>query len=351
METENLTSIESTDSWSTRTVKKTFAQADIVFNGSRPWDLQVHNQKLYRRLLNHGSLGFGESYMDGWWDCAQLDGLFTRLLQARVHRRLKGLSRWRISALALWNTLVNLQTKARAFEVGKTHYDIGNDLYQAMLDPTMSYSCGYWRNCSDLVSAQKAKLDLICRKLDLKPGMTLLDIGCGWGGLAAYAAGNYGVEVTGITVSREQAEFVESRYSDMPVQVKLMDYRDLEGDYDRVVSVGMFEHVGYKNYSDFFQVAQRVLSPDGLFLLHTIGEEHTGRTSDPFIGKYIFPNRKVPARKYLSAASLKQFRLEDWHNFGPDYDRTLMAWAANFESAWPQLSEKYSERFYRMWRY
>lgn len=325
--------------------------ADVQVNGDRPWDVQVHNPKFYRRVLNHGSLGFGESYMDGWWDCAQLDGLFTRLLQARVHRQLKGLSRWKVRALAAWNALVNLQTKSRAFIVGEAHYDIGNDLYQAMLDPTLSYSCGYWRNCSDLASAQEAKLDLICRKLYLKPGMSLLDIGCGWGGLAAHAARNYGVEVTGITVSRQQAEYVKERYTDLPIQVELMDYRDLGGKYDRVVSVGMFEHVGYKNYPEFFQVVKRVLSPGGLFLLHTIGEEHTGLASDPFIGKYIFPNSKVPARKYLSAACLEHFRLEDWHNFGPDYDRTLMAWASNFEDAWPQLSEKYGERFYRMWRY
>jgi cyclopropane-fatty-acyl-phospholipid synthase len=351
MHTGHYVSSAKTDSWSARTLKRTFASAGVEINGNHSHDPQIHNPKFYRRVLNLGSLGLGESYMDGWWDCARLDVLFTHLLRARVHRNLKGLSRIKFRTLTLWNMLVNLQTKARAFQVGEAHYDIGNDLYKAMLDPTMSYSCGYWRQSQDLNSAQEAKLDLICRKLKLEPGMSLLDIGCGWGGLAAFAAKHYGARVTGITVSREQADFVENHFSNLPVKVELMDYRDLSGEYDRVVSVGMFEHVGYKNYPEFFSTVKRVLSPSGLFLLHTIGEEYSGRTSDPFISKYIFPNGKVPPRKFLSAASLEHFRLEDWHNFGPDYDRTLMAWAANFEQAWPQLSEKYTERFYRMWRY
>ncbi|MFO7839924.1 MAG: cyclopropane fatty acyl phospholipid synthase [Desulfosalsimonadaceae bacterium] len=325
--------------------------ADIRINGDRPWDIRVHHPGLYKRVLRDGSIGLGEGYMDGWWDCDRLDEMFTRLIGAQIGYHVPGPARFKLALSALACRLINFQGIRRAFTVGEQHYDIGNDLYRKMLDPEMNYSCGYWENAETLAQAQQDKLDLICRKLKLEPGMKMLDIGCGWGGLAAYAAEQYGVEVTGITVSREQKKLGDEWLQGLPARIELADYRSLTGRYDRLVSVGMFEHVGAKNYRRFFRKAAELLDDEGIFLLHTIGNEETSAAPDPFIHRYIFPNGKIPSRKKINDASLGLWRLEDWHNFGPDYDRTLMAWDANIRRAWPELGENYSRRFQRMWHY
>ena len=326
-------------------------EAGVRFNGDAPWDIQVFDERVYRWILSHGSLGFGEAYMAGLWGCARLDELFLRLLSTDAEERFGGWARLRIMGETLRQSLLNLQSKGRCFEVGEQHYDIGNDLFEAMLDPTMSYSCAYWAEAGNLAQAQRDKLDLICRKLELTPGERLLDIGCGWGGLAQFAATHYGVAVVGITISREQRELARERCAGLPVCIELMDYRDLTGSYDKVVSLGMFEHVGPKNYPTYFDVVGRVLKDDGLFLLHTIGSYTTSRTADPWIEKYIFPNGKLPSAGQMTTALEGRLLIEDWHNFGPDYDRTLMAWWNNFERAWTRLESKYGKRFYRMWKY
>lgn len=325
--------------------------AGVRFNGDAPWDIEVHDPAVYRRILTRGSLGFGEAYMDGLWDCKQLDELFHRLLRIDVDEKMVGLARLRLFLESLRHRLLNLQSEARAFLVGERHYDIGNDVFEAMLDSSMSYSCAYWAKADDLEQAQWDKLDLICRKLELKPGEHLLEIGCGWGGLARHAATHYGVQVTGITVSREQRKLAMERCHGLPVDIRLMDYRAIQGRYDKAVSVGMFEHVGTKNYRVFFNTVSRVLHEDGLFLLHTIGSHTTSTHVDPWIDRHIFPNGKLPSALELAAHTEGLFLIEDWHNFGPDYDRTLMAWWRNFEVAWPRLSGKYDERFHRMWKY
>jgi len=327
------------------------AEGGVRFNGDAPWDIQVYDERLYRRLLLHGSLGFGEAYMDGWWDCLSLDQMFTRLLSIDADEKIVGWARVRLLADVLRHRLFNLQSDRRAYQVGEQHYDIGNDVFEAMLDPTMSYSCAYWHNAADLAEAQRNKLDLICRKLELRPGERLLEIGCGWGGLARYAAERYGVEVLGITVSREQQKLAQQRCANLPITIELVDYRKLTGQFDKVVSVGMFEHVGPKNYPIYFDTVLRVLKDDGLFLLHTIGNHVTSPKTDPWIDKYIFPNGKLPSARELATVLEGRFLIEDWHNFGPDYDRTLMAWWENFDRAWPRLQGKYDERFYRMWKY
>ena len=327
------------------------ARAGVRFNGNRPWDIQVSDPAIYRRILRQGSLGFGEAYMDGQWECEQLDELFTRLLGVEIDRRLHGIARARFLVSWVRDVLTNRQTPARSFQVGEQHYDIGNDVYDAMLDSSMSYSCGYWQDAEDLESAQHAKLALICRKLDLEPGQRLLDIGCGWGGLARFAATRYGVEVVGITVSRSQQALARERCEGLPVSIELSDYRKLRGQFDRVASVGMFEHVGPRNYGAYFDTVDRVMGPDGLFLLHTIGHHSTRPTTDDWIEKYIFPNSKLPSARQLAEAIEPRFVLEDWHNFGQDYDPTLMAWWRNFDAAWPILQQRYSQRFYRMWKY
>lgn len=247
--------------------------------------------------------------------------------------------------------IVNLQSRKRAWIVGKEHYDLGNDLFALMLDPFMQYSCGYWKETESLAIAQQQKLKLICEKLRLKKGMTLLDIGCGWGGLAAYAAEHYGVKVTGVTISAEQQRLAQLRCAGLDIEILLQDYRDLNQQFDRIVSVGMFEHVGPKNYDTYFQVVNNTLKPDGIFLLHTIGSNKTDVNVDPWINKYIFPNGCLPSVLQIAQASEPWFVMEDWHNFGCDYDKTLMAWHERFLSSWYLLEGDYSLRFKNMFSY
>ena len=329
-------------------VAELLAEADVQLGGDRPWDLRFHHPETAERILARGSLGLGESYMDGWWDCDRLDEFFARVLAARLDEKVGNTT---MIVQGLRARLFNLQNMRRAWQVGQEHYDIGNDLFEAMLDEHMAYTCGYWAEADNLSDAQTAKLDLICRKLGLQPGMTMLDIGCGWGSLMRYAAREYGAHCSGVTVSKEQAEYGAARCQGLPVEFVLKDYREIDGRYDRVASVGMFEHVGRKNHRTYFEVARRVLADDGLFVLHTIGKNRRGVPTDPWIDRYIFPNGDLPSLGEIADAAEPFFVVEDVHNFGADYDRTLMAWHANFEAAWPQFAEKYGERFYRMWRY
>lgn len=325
-----------------------FATEDIVINGTRPWDLLVHDERLWSRALAGGTLAVGEAYMEGWWDCVQLDEFLTRAMRAAVDARLSTLGEgW----LALKARLINLQAPRRAFIVGKRHYDIGDELYTRMLDPRMIYSCAYWRNSVDLAAAQTAKLALVCTKLGLRRGMRVLDIGCGWGGAAAYAAKRYGVHVTGVTVSHNQAIAARERCAHLDVDILLQDYRNLTGQFDRIYSLGMFEHVGARNYQVYLDKVRTLLAPGGLFLLHTIGNRVTQKSNDPWIEKYIFPNALIPSRVQIDRAVEGSWVIEDWHDFGLDYDRTLIEWSANFEQHWPELAKQYGQRFYRMWHY
>lgn len=332
-------------------VRTLVADAGVAINGDAPWDIRVLDDAVYQRVLAKGSLGFGEAYMDGMWECERLDQLFHRLFASNAEEKIDYWSRFRLLGEILRHSLFNLQSSQRAFQVGEQHYDIGNDVFEAMLDRSMSYSCAYWHDAAGLSDAQQKKLDLICRKLDLRRGERLLEIGCGWGGLARFAAEHYAVEVVGITVSKEQQKLAQARCTGLPVVIELMDYRDLNEKFDKIVSVGMFEHVGPKNYPIYFDTAHRVLKDDGLFLLHTIGNATTAAKTDAWIDKYIFPNGKLPSAREMATAVENRFLIEDWHNFGTDYDRTLMAWWDNFDRAWPLLEARYGERFYRMWKY
>lgn len=327
--------------------------ADIEINGSRPWDVRVppaRLEDLCRRVLRGGSLAAGEAYMDGWWEVERLDEFFDRFLRA-PHLEQQFSVPWRVWIEYLKEVLTNSQRGAHAFEIGERHYDIGNDLYTAMLDPRMVYSCGYWRQAHALDEAQEAKLDLVCQKIGLQKGMRVLDIGCGWGSFAKFAAERYGVHVVGITVSKEQLEFGKKCCAGLSVELRLQEYREIRESFDRIVSIGMFEHVGYKNYRTYMQVVARCLAEDGLFLLHTIGGHTSLKINDPWIEKYIFPNSLLPSVKRIASAIEGIFVLEDWHNFGADYDKTLLAWFHNFDAHWPELREKYGDRFYRMWKY
>jgi len=332
------------------TVNKLFESVDIKVNGSRSFDIQIHNEDFYARVLSGGSLALGESYMDGWWDCKAVDQFSYKLLRGRIDKQVKPTNPAFIMHY-LKAYLLNAQSRKRAYIVGKEHYDTGNDLFSLMLDQRMNYSCGYWENAENLDQAQINKLDLVCRKLHLKPGMKVLEIGCGWGGFAKYAAENYGVNVHGITVSKEQMDYAQKSCESLETSFELKDYRELNTKYDAIVSIGMFEHVGYKNYRSYMEVARRCLNEDGLFLLHTIGRNTPSRSTDPWTNKYIFPNGMIPSSSQLSNSIQGLFVIEDWHNFGQYYDTTLMAWNTNFQKSYDSLKEKYDERFKRMWEY
>ena len=321
----------------------------VEIDGNKPQDIKIHNEKFYKRVLEEGSLGLGDAYVDGWWDAERLEELFFIILRTDLEKKVRG--NWKILLKIIAKTFFNQQTRSKAFKIGEHHYDIGNDLYQAMLDKRLVYTCGYWKNAENLDEAQEAKLDLVCRKLNLKPGQKVLDIGCGWASFIKYAAEKYGIIATGITVSKEQVELGKKLCAGLPVEIKFQDYRDIKGVYDHIVSLGMFEHVGYKNYRVYMETVQRHLLDGGLFLLHTIGRNESMETTDPWVEKYIFPNSVLPSIKQISGAAEGLFVMEDWHSFGSDYHKTLMAWFRNFDSHWKELEPKYGKRFYRMWKY
>ena len=332
-----------------RLIASLLEKADIKVGGTRPWDIRILDEHVPERVLALGNLGLGEAYMDGQWECDRLDEFFARVLRAHLDEQVDPA---RLVFHALKVRLMNRQTVRRAWRVGEQHYDIGNEFYESMLDRRMTYTCGYWSGgAKTLDEAQEQKLDMICRKLGLQPGMRLLDIGCGWGSLMQFAAERYGVSCVGVTISKEQAELGAERCKGLPVEFRLEDYRMLDERFDRIASVGMFEHVGPKNYRAYMEVAYRCLADDGLFLLHTIGKNRRNTSPDPWIDKYIFPNGELPTIGQIADASGGLFVTEDLHNFGADYDRTLMAWHANFEAAWPRFEQSMGERFRRMWQY
>jgi cyclopropane-fatty-acyl-phospholipid synthase len=331
-----------------RIVQARLARAGITVGGDAPWDIRVHDDRAYREMLR-GSLGFGESYMAGDFSVGALDELMERLFRSDLTADPLTPE---IAARAVLARLVNFQSRARAFQVAETHYDADNDLFRAMLDREMVYTCGYWRDAKDLDEAQRAKMDLVCRKLGLERGMRVLDIGCGFGSFAAYAAETYGVSCVGYSVSKGQMEIARERCKGLPVELVLEDYRNIPAagrTYDRVVSIGMLEAVGFRNYGSFMQIVADALNPDGAALVHTVGSNVSARRGDPWIDRYIFPNGMLPSIAQLGEAMEGRLVLEDLHNFGPDYDRTLVEWNARFQAAWPTLSQRYDERFKRMW--
>lgn len=329
-------------------VQDILSHAGIKIDGNDSWDIKVHDERLYQRVLAHGSLGLGESYMDGWWDCEKLDEFFYRVTKANLKERV---SRRTLFVDIFKAKFLNLQNKKRATSVGIRHYEIGNELYRNMLDKRMNYSCGYWKDVDNLDYAQLAKLDLICKKVKLKAGMKVLDIGCGWGSFAKYAAETYDVSVVGVTVSKEQIKLGQELCQGLPVEIRLQDYRDIKEKYDVIVSIGMFEHVGYKNYKLFMEKTAGYLNDNGLFLLHTIGRNEFAAAQEPWFNKYIFPNAITPTAAQITAACENVFVIEDWHNFGADYDKTLMAWHENFINNWDKIKDDYDDRFKRMWVY
>jgi len=246
---------------------------------------------------------------------------------------------------------LNLQTKKGSKKVAEQHYNLSTKLYMSFLDAYNQYTCGYFKNTDDLNTAQEQKLQLICSKLQLKKEDRVLDIGCGWGGFAKFASEHYGCHITGVTISKEQAAYAREFTKGLPVTIKEIDYRNIEDEYDKVLICGMIEHVGYKNYRALLKIVNKVLEKNGLFLLHTIGNNTSVIFTDVWIGKYIFPNGMLPSLKQITTAAEGLFILEDLHNFGQYYDPTLMSWFANFDKNWTVIAKDYGERFYRMWKY
>ncbi len=331
------------------TINRLLSAAGITVNGHQPWDIRVHDDAFYGAVLSKGSLGLGESYMYQQWDCERLDDFFTRILLADADNHIK--KNFRFKADILLARLLNYQTPSRAYRNGSAHYDTGNDLFEVMLDKRMTYTCAFWENANTLDAAQENKLDLSCRKLQLRPGMHVLDIGCGWGSFAKFAAEEYGVKVTGITISKEQAELARERCKGLPVDIRLTDYRMVHESFDAIVSLGMFEHVGYKNYDSYMRMAHRCLKDDGLFLLHTIGGNTAHTFTDRWLNKYIFPNAMIPTIRLIGQFIEGLFVMEHWQNFSVDYDRTLLAWYDNIWQNWDQLKATYDQTFFRMWKY
>ena len=329
-------------------VRAIFLEADVIVDGDRPWDFKVRDRRVFGRLLADRSLGFGESYMDGWWDCERLDEMMERLFRSGIAKRRLN---WRLAGQILIAKLLNRQSRDRAAQVIDAHYDLGNELFEAMLDQNMVYTCAYWKGAVDLEAAQIAKMDLVCRKLELKPGMRILDIGCGFGSFMKYAAETYGVSCAGYSLSRSQMEVARRRCTGLPVELVLEDYRHIRGTYDRVISIGMFEAVGVKNFRSYFEVIRNVLKPDGLALIHTIGGNVSNSMGDPWMDKYIFPNGMFPSIAQVGRALEGLFVMEDWQNFGPSYPPTLIEWNRRFQAAWPELSKKYPPTFKRMWEF
>ena len=330
-------------------VRELFSLAGITIGGTAPGDIVVHDSRFYDRLMRDASIGLGESYMDGWWETDALDTFIEKVMRANLKQKVTG--SWRLRVLTARAVVLNLQSQARSGRSVEAHYDIGNDLYTRMLDPRMVYTCGYWKNATTLAEAQEAKLDLICRKAGLKEGMRVLDLGCGWGGFAAYAAEKYGCKVLGVTLSKDQVALGSELWKHLPVELRLSDYREVTGRFDRVISIGMMEHVGPKNHRTVMKVIHRTLADDGVAVIHTIANNRSLLHGTPFIEKYIFPNAVAPSIAQLGKAMEGLFVLEDLQNIGEDYDPTLMAWWQNFDRTYPEIAHKYDQRFYRMWKF
>lgn len=351
-------------------VKDLFDEAGITIGGSHVWDIQVHDERFYRRVMREGSLGLGESYMHGWWDCARLEEFLCRLVNARVQLKILNptllfrypplILQYGLLIKTLAEALVrNNQRREKALEVGQVHYDLGSDLFKAMLDKRIVYTCAYWKNASNVDEAQEAKLDLICRKLGIKRGMKVLDIGCGWGSFVKYAAEKYGAECVGINISREQVELARQLCAGLPIEIRLQNYEDVDTreKFDRIVSMGAFEHFGRKNHRGYMRIVSESLKDDGLSLLHTAGRKPFTGLPDLWALKYIFPNGMIPTESNIkNALGDGLFSVLDWHNWGSyHYYRTISSWRDNFERNWNTLKPKYADKmngtFYRMWEY
>lgn len=318
-------------------IRHLLEKAEVEVNGHNPGDIQVHNPNFYRRVALRGSVGLGESYMEGWWDSERVDLFVERLLSANIKT---------MPSTTAIKHFLNFQ-RWRPFHIGKAHYDHGNEFYEKMLDSEMSYTAGHWDKAENLDQAQENKLELICQKLGLEDGMKILDIGCGFGAFARHATRNYGAQVTGITVSVEQAKLAREKSKDLPIDIQVVDYMDAKGEYDAIVSIEMIEAVGLRNFRKYFEKAHSMLNPCGNFLLQAITTNQSTWSSDAWLDKYIFPDGKLGSISQIVKATEGNFVVEEVDTFSPHhYPRTLQAWNTNlFGDDIPSSSDN------RMWHY
>jgi cyclopropane-fatty-acyl-phospholipid synthase len=340
---------------------------DIEINGNKKHDIKIKDPKcLYKIALGDPELTVGETYMDDEWDSEDLEGTLNAIYTSKALSNFDN----KTNFYKLFTKLFNMQNITRSKHVGTQHYDIGNDLYEAFLDSNMQYSCGYWKNANNLEEAQHNKLDLLCRKLDLtnsNESIKILDVGCGFGGLAKFISDKYkdkNIEITGLSISKEQIKYAEDKFNandnginKSRINILFKDYRDFCNDkdnykkFDRVISVGMFEHVGHKNYDVYFKCIHNVLKDDGLFVLHTIGNGKSVTYANRWIDKYIFPNGMLPSITQIGSAIEGKFVMEDWSNFGDYYADTLQVWLERSEKFFQTTTNPiYTERFQRMWK-
>ncbi len=333
-------------------VKSQLEPIGIQFSGDGDLAIRVKRPRFYKRAALQGSLGFGESYADGDWECDHLDKIVAHILRNSV-----GIGALPHLFLYLRSALFNMQTVVRAKRVAMQHYDITTNVFEWMLDPYLQYTCGYWPGANTLELAQTQKMDLVIKKLGLEAGDHLLDIGCGWGGLARYASERYGIKTYGLSISHSQLEYAAQLCEGLDCEFRYGDYRHLEEIYpqqfDAISIIGVTEHIGYKNYRSLYQVMRDRLKEDGLVLQHCITDMKSKKHTEPFTDKYIFPGGVVPSVAQLSEAMDSSFVLEDLHNFGADYDLTLMAWHRNLSSVKSKIINQpgLDERFYRVWEY
>jgi cyclopropane-fatty-acyl-phospholipid synthase len=332
---------------------------DTVFN-----HLNVSDDSVWYDIITKANLGIAEGYMHGKIDVDPLPLFLSLLNDTSIGTRRKekfdvlGMVIGAIEApTQMMGWLFNLQTKELSSRVTKQHYDAGNDLYEVMLGPSMSYTCAYWKDAENLDQAQEAKFNLIMRKLELQPGMKVADLGMGWGTAAAYMHKHGKVNVTGVSLSEKQVEWAQNNLVKDGLRFIWSDYRehcedpDIVGTYDRIYSIGMFEHIGPKNYEPFFKCIKALLKPDGLAVVHTIGEPDFVAASDQFLEKYIFPGAVIPTLPMATKAFEHHFILEDFQNFGHDYSKTLAAWHVNSLKFFRENPNAYSPEFQRMWEY
>jgi len=340
-----------------RLVTTTLARGGIDLDGGEAWDIRVNNERFYRRAAR-GAVGLGEAYMDGDWDVESLDAFFDKVITSDLAG--SAIAKVNRAFLVMKARFGNLQNRKRARAVAEEHYDLDHRMYALFLGPYNQYTCCFFRDTDDLAEAEVQKLEMICDKLEIKSSDKVLDIGCGWGGFAKYAAETRGCKVTGVTLSTEQANYARDFTTGLPVEIVVSDYRDLPTRlgrrFDKILICGMIEHVGYRNYRTLMKVVSGLLEDDGLFLLHTIGNSDETVIADPWIEKYIFRNSMIPSMKQLVDSFRKLFVVHDWENYGHYYSSTLMAWQRNFERNWAAIralksKHPFDERFRRMWNY
>lgn len=324
----------------------------ITINQKSSLNISVANSDFYRKVINKGELGLAESFMDGDWTTDNLYGVLLELQKNRdkISKHIKS-NMFQILLFKIYYCIFRTNTRDTVKNNVSHHYDIGNDLYRKQLGRTMQYTCAYYHKSKmTLNQAQDAKMKLIAKKLDLQPGMSVLDIGCGFGALAYYLVKRYSVKVLGVTLSEEQIKYANKYYKHPNLTIKYKDYRDVTGKFDRVYSIGMFEQVGKDNYSVYFDKCYELLKTNGIMLLHTISKNYRENPRYNFITQYIFPEGELPHISDLSGKFLdNKWHLEDLHNFGQSYNKTLLDWHKNLDN-FKELPN-YSPRFQRMWKY